>query len=320
MITSTQECSYAFQWRCDAWDFRFLWFVWQSIANNHENFAFGKDTFFKQKGIGIVFTDLAFPCSLWSTWLCDVEFALFFYSKHCRTSFLPNFNCAVFPWNSAARSPLHLCAIALAGHPVPDLRHVWKIGKKVIAIEHFFWKTTHHSLWRNLQNHSQEMYPRLVSALFGIDVDSCSSIITCQEFGSSMNIQIHHWCCENPSLRLIVDAVEDLSCVFPPFFQGSSWHMFPLLQRCSYTTWTGSSLIWWSWELPIQKPALSSWTCWQSFFFTFWRHPKWFNHEKSRSWLRWRTTLRFWFALQDIVRLPIQQLSCGWRWKNSKNI
>ena len=121
---------------------------------------------------------------------------------------------------------------------------------------------------------------------------------------SKIHFKIHHW----HRWRFIL--------VFPLFLRAqvgtrshycNVFHILPEL----VVPW-----VWWSWELPNQKPALLSWICWQSFFFTFWRHQKWSNHGKSRSSLRWRTTLRFWFALQDIVRPPIQQLSCGWRWKN----
>ena len=130
MIPWTQVCSYAFQWRCDAWDVSFFCDSFENPLPTTTNFAFGKDTFFKQEGVGIVFfTDLAFPCSLWSTWLCNVEFAVFFFIKTLQNLFFAKLQLCCFPWNSAARSPLHLCAIALAGHPVPDLRHVWKLKK-----------------------------------------------------------------------------------------------------------------------------------------------------------------------------------------------
>ena len=94
------------------------------------NFAFGKDTFFKQEGIGIVFHRFGFPMQFVIYMTVRYEICIVFLLKTLQNLFFAKLQLCCFPWNSAARSPLHLCAIALAGHPVPDLRHVWKLGKK----------------------------------------------------------------------------------------------------------------------------------------------------------------------------------------------
>ena len=52
------------------------------------------------------------------------EICIVFLLKTLQNLFFAKLQLCCFPWNSAATSPLHLCAIALAGHPVPDLRHV----------------------------------------------------------------------------------------------------------------------------------------------------------------------------------------------------
>lgn len=235
MITSTQVCSYAFQCDDDAWDFSFWWFVWKSIATNHEFCIW----------LSHAVCDLH-DCAMWNLHC--------FFTQNIAEPLFCQTSTVLFSLEQRGKISLAFVCNCVSGSPSSRLATCVKIGKKVIAIEHFFWKTTHHSLWRNLQSHSQEMYPRLVQP-FVVSIDSSNGFMLEYYIMSRTWVTREH---SDSSLMLWRSVVLDSPLMplktsrvfFPPFFQGSSWHMFPLLQRCSYTTWTGSSLIWWSWELP----------------------------------------------------------------------
>lgn len=213
MITSTQVCSYAFQCDDDAWDFSFWWFVWQSIATNHEFCIW----------LSHAVCDLH-DCEMWNLHC--------FFTQNIAEPLFCQTSTVLFSLEQRGKISLAFVCNCVSGSPSSRLATCVKIGKKVIAIEHFFWKThiiVFEGIYKIILKRCTHDLFSLLWYRLTVQMDSCWSIITCQEFGSSMNIQIHHWCCEDPLLRFIIDAVEDFSCVFPPFFSGLKLALVPLI-------------------------------------------------------------------------------------------